>query len=98
MPIFDSYMPGEQPNHLVLEWGLNGEPLRRPLQIWYSSKALTRCKPINRVVSYITSNMAHKLWYGTVIALRFTGSRKEKYSDAGAFDLPALSAYFMGYR
>jgi hypothetical protein len=86
------------PEGIVLTQGLSGEPLRFPLHVWYSPTALSRCKPINRAIYHITSGAARKPWCGTVIALKFNGSRRQGYSDAGSNDLPALSAYFLAYK
>ncbi|KAI9573868.1 hypothetical protein HD554DRAFT_2202031 [Boletus coccyginus] len=83
---------------IVLTQGLNGEPLRFPLHLWYSPTALSRGAPINRAIYHITSGAAAKAWCGTVIVLKFNGSRRQGYSDAGSNDLPALSAYFLAYK
>ncbi|KAJ6485663.1 hypothetical protein C8R45DRAFT_997377 [Mycena sanguinolenta] len=86
------------PEGIVLTHGLNGEPLRFPLHIFYSRSALTRASPINRSIYHITSGAASKPWYGNVIALKFNGARRQGYTDAGNNDLPALSAYFLSYQ
>ncbi|KAF8166605.1 hypothetical protein K438DRAFT_1857006 [Mycena galopus ATCC 62051] len=89
-PYFDA-----QPDNDVLSQNLNGEPLRFPLHIIYSSTALARASPINRSIYHITSGAASKPWYGNVIVLKFNGARRQGYTDAGSNDLPALSAYFL---
>jgi len=98
MPLLDAYMPEGRPEGIVLTQGLSGEPLRFPLHVWYSPTALSRGKPVNRAIFHITSGAARKPWCGTVIALKFNGSRRQGYSDAGSNDLPALSAYFLAYK
>ena len=98
MPLLDHYMPEGRPEGIVLTQGLSGEPLRFPLHLWYSPTALSRCKPVNRAIYHITSGAARKAWCGTVVVLKFNGSRRLGYSDAGSNDLPALSAYFLAYK
>ena len=92
-PYFDS-----PPESVVLTQGLNGELLRFPLHVFYSPIALTKASPINRAIYHITSGAAPKPWYGNVVALKFNGSRRQGYSEAGSNDLPALSAYFLSYQ
>ncbi|KAI0048742.1 hypothetical protein FA95DRAFT_1007945 [Auriscalpium vulgare] len=97
-PIVQDYFPGGQANSVVLTQGLNGEPLRFPLHLWYSPISLSSGSPINRAIFRITSGAAAKPWCGPVIVLKFNGSRRQGYSDAGSNDLPALSAYFLAYK
>lgn len=97
-PQIGVHFPHEQTESIVLTQGLNGEPLRFPLHLWYSPTALSRCAPINRAIYHITSGAAAKHWCGTVVVLKFNGSRRQGYSDAGSNDLPALSAYFLAYK
>ncbi|KAJ7780220.1 hypothetical protein DFH07DRAFT_467109 [Mycena maculata] len=92
-PYFDA-----PPESVVLTQGLNGEPLRFPLHIFYSPIALAKGSPINRSIYHITSGAAPKPWYGNVVALKFNGARRQGYTEAGANDLPALSAYFLSYQ
>ncbi|PFH51004.1 hypothetical protein AMATHDRAFT_59904 [Amanita thiersii Skay4041] len=97
-PIMQSHFPGEQAESMILTSGLNSEPLRFPLHIWYSPTALKNRSPVNRAIHHITSGAAAKPWCGTVVVLKFNGSRRQGYSDAGSNDLPALSAYFLAYK
>jgi len=98
VPLVQSHFPDGQAEGIVLTQGLNGEPLRFPLHLWYSPSALLKSGPLNRAIYHITSGAAPKAWCGTVIVLKFNGSRKQGYSDAGSNDLPALSAYFLAYK
>ncbi|KAF8166611.1 hypothetical protein K438DRAFT_1616715 [Mycena galopus ATCC 62051] len=91
VPLLQPYFDAP-PENIVLPQGRNGEPLRFPLHIFYSSTALARGSPINRSIYHITSGA---VWYGTVIALKFDGARRQGYTNAGSNDLPALSAYFL---
>ncbi|KAF8972693.1 hypothetical protein BDZ97DRAFT_1649631 [Flammula alnicola] len=98
IPILDSYFDGNQVQSLVLTEGLNGEPLRFPLHLWYAPQLLQKGSPVNRAIFHITSGAAEKAWCGPVVVLKFNGSRRQGYSDAGSNDLPALSAYFLAYK
>lgn len=98
VPLVNNFFPEGQPEGIVLTQGLNGEPLRFPLNLFYSPTALHKQNPINRAIYHITSGAAAKAWAGTVVVLKFNGSRRQGYSDAGSNDLPALSAYFLAYK
>lgn len=98
IPLVQSYFPEGPPEGIVLTQGLNGEPLRFPLNLWYSPSALANSAPVNRAIYHITSGAAPKAWCGTVVVLKFNGSRRQGYSDAGSNDLPALSAYFLAFK
>jgi hypothetical protein len=97
-PLISGHFSDGQAKGLVLKLGLSREPLRFPLHLWYSPTALSRCAPINRAIYHITSGAAAKAWCGTVVVLKFNGSRRQGYSDARSNDLPALSAYFLAYK
>ena len=97
-PLIQEYFPGVQVDNVVLTQGLNGESLRFPLHLWYSPSALAANTPINQAIFRITSGAASKPWCGPVIVLKYNGSRRQGYTDAGSNDLPALSAYFLAYK
>ncbi|KAJ7502191.1 hypothetical protein B0H11DRAFT_1712953 [Mycena galericulata] len=97
IPLLQPYFEAP-PESVVLTQGLNGEPLRFPLHVFYSPNALSKASPINRSIYHITSGAAPKPWYGNVVVLKFNGTRRQGYSEAGSNDLPALSAYFLSYQ
>lgn len=97
-PLLQDYFPESVPSTIILTQGLNGEPLRFPLHIWYCPTSLQRGVPVNRAIYRITSGAAVKPWCGPVVVLKFNGSRRQGYSDAGSNDLPALSAYFLAFK
>ncbi|KZV69298.1 hypothetical protein PENSPDRAFT_581180 [Peniophora sp. CONT] len=97
-PLVAEYFPGNHVQNVVLTQGLNGEPLRFPLHLWYSPGALQAGVAINRAIYRITSGAAARPWCGPVIVLKYNGSRRQGYADAGSNDLPALSAYFLAYK
>ncbi|KAK7466304.1 hypothetical protein VKT23_005031 [Stygiomarasmius scandens] len=98
VPLVQQYFPDGQAEGIVLTQGLNGEALRFPLHLWYSPTALQRSSPVNRSIYNITSGSAPKSWCGPVVVLKYNGSRRQGYTDAGSNDLPALSAYFLAYK
>lgn len=93
----ERFFTDSQPSTIILGQGLNGEPLRFPLQIWYCAVSLQRGSPVNEAIRRITSGAAMKPWCGPVVVLKYSGSRRQGYSDAGSNDLPSLSAYFLAY-
>lgn len=97
-PLVQDYFPDRQCEPIVLTQGLNAEALRFPLHLWYSPTALQKNSPVNRAIYNITSGAAARAWAGTVVVLKFNGSRRQGYADAGSNDLPALSAYFLAYK
>ncbi|EJD07663.1 uncharacterized protein FOMMEDRAFT_101026 [Fomitiporia mediterranea MF3/22] len=97
-PLVGDYFQESQPQALVLTQGLNGEPLRFPLHIFYCPMSLQRGSPVNRAIYRITSGAAARQWPGPVVVLKFNGSRRQSYSDASTNDLPALSAYFLAFK
>ena len=94
-PFFTNF--GSTPEAIVLLEGLNKVPMRYPLQIWYSPEAQQQKTSINRCVNKITGGAAIEPWWGLVLVLKFSGTRKSGYIDAGSRDLSALSAYFVRY-
>lgn len=100
IPLISEFFPesGGQPQAIVLTQGLNGEPLRFPLHIFYCPASLQRGTPINRAIHRITSGAAARPWPGPVLVLKFNGSRRQSYTDASTNDLPALSAYFLAFK
>ncbi|KAI0649608.1 hypothetical protein C8Q79DRAFT_997721 [Trametes meyenii] len=98
-PLLGKYFPDSaRPASIILTQGLNREPLRFPLEIWYCPTSLQRNWPINRAIYRITGGYASKAWCGPVVVLKFSGSRRRGYSNAAWNDLPPLSAYFLAYK
>ena len=93
-PLVHGYFPGGWADSVDLTQGLNGEPLRFPLHLWYSPGALVANAPINQAITHITSGSASKPWCGPVIVLKYNGSTRQGYSDAGPNDLPTLPQSF----
>lgn len=97
-PLIQAYFPESRPQSVILTQGLNGDPLRFPLHLFYCPLSLSRGSPINHAVYRITSGAALKPWAGVVLVMKFNGTRRHGYADASTNDLPALSAYFLNYK
>ncbi|KAG8750441.1 hypothetical protein FRC14_000496 [Serendipita sp. 396] len=82
---------------VVLTHGLNGEPLRFPLHLFYVPEALAKGTPVNRSIYKLTNGLAPRKWSGNVIALKYSGTRRQAYSDCTTNDLPALVSYFLSF-
>lgn len=98
VPMVHAHFPDNIAEGIVLTQGLNGEPLRFPLNLWYSPTCLQKNAPVNRAIAHVTAGANAKPWCGPVVVLKFNGSRRQGYADAGSNDLPALSAYFLAYK
>ncbi|KAJ6560080.1 hypothetical protein B0H19DRAFT_944620, partial [Mycena capillaripes] len=96
IPLLQPYFDAP-PESAILARGTNGEQLHFPLHVFYSPFALAKGWPINRSIYQLTSG-ASKPWYGNVVGLKFSGSRRQDYIEAGSNDVPALSAYFRAYQ
>ncbi|KAK6996346.1 Hif prolyl hydroxylase [Favolaschia claudopus] len=94
IPMLQTYFDSP-PDNVVITQGLNSEPLRFPLHAFYSPTALSKASPISRSIYHITSGAASKPFFGNVVALKYKGARRQRYTDASFNDLPALSAYFL---
>lgn len=97
-PLVQDHFGSEIAQSIVLTLGINGESLRFPLQIFYSPLGLATGTPVNRPILKITSGAARRVWCGVVVALKYKGTRRSDYTDAGLNDLAALSAYFVQYK
>ena len=94
-PLAQEFFTESRPQSIILTKGLNSDPLRFPLHLFFCPVALARGSPINRAITFITTGVAPKPWSGTVLVLRFSGTRKQGYTDASFNDLAALSCYFL---
>jgi len=84
-----------EPGNIVITRGVGGAPLRFPLHIFYRADFLIDGSLPNRAINRLTGGQATHQWNGNVIALKFYGTRRQGYTDAGNGDLAALVAYFM---
>ena len=95
-PLID--FPDGQAEYIVLTQGFDGRHLRSPLQLWYSPTALSHGTPINQVISFMTAGSEAKNWHGMVVALKFSGSRRQSYSHANLNDILDLVPYFLAHK
>ena len=95
IPVLDSLFDGHQVKFAIITTGLNGEHLRFPFQFWYAPRLLHEGSPENLGISHITFGASKKAWSSPIIVLKFSGTRKGGYLDAGSNDFPALSGYFL---
>lgn len=51
---------------VVLTHGLNGEPLRFPLHLFYVPESLAKGTPVNRSIYKLTNGLAPRKWSGNV--------------------------------
>ena len=56
---------------VVLTHGLNGEPLRFPLHLFYVPDALAKGTPVNRSIYKLTNGLAPRKWSGNVSRRHF---------------------------
>jgi hypothetical protein len=65
---------GSQPTgSVVLTHGLNGEPLRFPLHLFYVPDSLAKGTPVNRSIYKLTNGLAPRKWSGNVSTLLHPG-------------------------
>jgi len=69
--------------------------LRFPLQVWYSPTAFETSRPVNEAIQQATLGSTSRPWYGPVVVLKYRGTRRLGYADAGTRDHVTLSAYFL---
>jgi hypothetical protein len=68
---------GSQPTgSVVLTHGLNGEPLRFPLHLFYVPDSLAKGTPINRSIYKLTNGLAPRKWSGNVSKHSSTPAKK----------------------
>jgi len=97
-PLIEPFFTAGEPKSVILTQGLNNEALRFPLQLWYCPTSLQNRTPVNRAIERVCSGQAPRTWCGPVVVMKYNGSRRQGYTDAGPNDLPALSAYFLAYK
>lgn len=96
MPLVTNYFTAGPAESIILTKGLNGQKLRFPLHLWYCPVSIENGTQVNRCVRRIVFSTTGKRWCGPVVVLKFSGSRRMGYVDAGLKDLLNLSAYFNG--
>jgi hypothetical protein len=67
------WLGGQPTGSVVLTHGLNGEPLRFPLHLFYVPDSLAKGTPVNRSIYKLTNGLAPRKWSGNV-SLRLTST------------------------
>jgi len=84
------------PASIIVTHGVGGAPLRFPLHVFYRTDVSGDEPPINRSIYRLTSGGRSKhVWRGHVVALKFSGTRRQGYTDITMNDLSSLVAYFL---
>ncbi|KIY63815.1 hypothetical protein CYLTODRAFT_402645 [Cylindrobasidium torrendii FP15055 ss-10] len=97
IPILDEYFPEGIPESLNIHKGMNDQDLRFPLCVWFSPTALTLHSPTNRSIQKLLGGVGKRPWCGTVVVLKYNGSRLQGWADAGNPEIPTLAKYFMEF-
>ncbi|KAI0348888.1 hypothetical protein OH77DRAFT_1465914 [Trametes cingulata] len=97
VPFLQEYFPvnagaGSLRSKIIWEGG-TAERLRYPLQVWYCAEAVARGTPVNRPILRLAGGR-HTSLCGTVVALRFSGTRCIDYCDIKDLDLTRLGPWF----
>ncbi|KDN43650.1 hypothetical protein RSAG8_06027, partial [Rhizoctonia solani AG-8 WAC10335] len=86
--------PHDTIGSLTIETGISeGAPLRYPLQVFF-----TRSGPAARLVNqsiYALSKGQATQAGGSIVVLKYSGTRRQGYIDASFNDLPTLVSYFI---
>jgi len=80
---------------MIITHGIGGAPLRFPLHLFYGSSSFGDGSPINRTIQRMTAGKSIYPWSGNIVALKFSGSRRQGYTDATYNDVAPLIASFL---
>lgn len=84
-----------EPASIVVTQGVGGAPLRFPLHIFYRPDFAQDGSPVNRPIYRLTTGQSTVQWRGNIIALKFSGTRRQGYTEITMNDLSSLVAYFL---
>lgn len=86
--------PHDAIGSLTIETGISeGAPLRYPLQVFYSRGGPTS-QLVNQAVLSLSKGQATQAG-GSIVVLKYSGTRRQGYIDATFNDLPTLVSYFI---
>ncbi|KAG8933915.1 hypothetical protein FRC03_009364 [Tulasnella sp. 419] len=94
-PLPQEYVGVPEISGHVVTHGIGGAQLRFPLQLFYGANSFTDGSPINRVIHRMTGGKSTCPWAGNLLALKFSGSRRQGYTDATYNDVAPLIASFL---
>lgn len=75
---------------VVTTQGLNGTSLFNPLEIWYSTDAITPNAYVQKLLPYAVS-----AWTGDIIVMKYEDETMQSYRDAAEEDLLPLTQVFL---
>ncbi|CAE6527181.1 unnamed protein product [Rhizoctonia solani] len=86
--------PHDSIGSLTIETGISeGAPLRYPLQVFFTRGGST-AHLVNQSVYALSKGQATQAG-GSIIVLKYSGTRRQGYIDATFNDLPTLVSYFI---
>jgi len=80
---------------MIITHGIGGAPLRFPLHLFYGTNSFGDGSPVNQTIARMTGGKAIYPWAGNIVALKFSGSRRQGYTDATYNDVAPLIASFL---
>lgn len=80
---------------MIITHGVGGAPLRFPLHLFYGTNSFGDGSPVNQVIARMTAGRSTYQWAGNIVALKFSGSRRQGYTDATYNDVAPLIASFL---
>ncbi|KIO34110.1 hypothetical protein M407DRAFT_150790 [Tulasnella calospora MUT 4182] len=80
---------------MIITHGVGGAPLRFPLHLFYGTNSFGDGSPVNQVIARMTAGKSTYQWAGNIVALKFSGSRRQGYTDATYNDVAPLIASFL---
>jgi hypothetical protein len=84
-----------EPASLIITQGVGGASLRFPIQLHYRPDFDHDGSPVNKPIHRLSTGQSTIQWRGNVLALKFSGTRRQGYTDITMNDLSSLVAYFL---
>ena len=75
---------------------LGGSPRNQPYQIFFRRYFRQDGSPINLAIKNLHPNIEYP-WAGTVVVLKFDGSRRERYRHTEPHDISRIAEFFLTY-
>ncbi|KAG9001513.1 hypothetical protein FRB94_006545 [Tulasnella sp. JGI-2019a] len=94
-PLPQEQLNTEEITSMIITHGIGGSALRFPLHLFYGTNSFGDGSPLNRVIQRMTAGKSTYPWAGNLLALKFSGSRRQGYTDATYNDVAPLIASFL---
>ncbi|KAG8854587.1 hypothetical protein FRB96_007457 [Tulasnella sp. 330] len=94
-PLPQDQLGTEEITSMIITHGIGGSALRFPLHLFYGTNSFGDGSPLNRVIQRMTAGKSTYPWAGNLLALKFSGSRRQGYTDATYNDVAPLIASFL---